>query len=193
MMAATVPGDVTTVLQGLHPDDAEGQRRLLALVYDELRRMAGAFMRGERPNHTWQPTDLAHEAVNRLLARAIQARDCHEFFAVAARTMQELLVEYARQRGAAKRGGGWQRVPLDDVADTFERQNVDIAALHEALQRLAELNERQSQVVTLHSFGEYTLPETAALLGVSLSTVESEWRMARAWLRGQLVGQARGR
>ncbi len=186
-MSVATPGDITTVLQTLHPDDVEGRSQFLSLVYDELRRMAGAFMREERPSHSWQATDLAHEAVARLLGQAANARDRRQFFAAVARIMRELLIDHARHRQAAKHGGGRRRLSLDDVADHIESHNIDVCDLREALERLAELNERQSEVVTLHFLWQHSLPETAQLLGVSLSTVESDWRSARAWLYNQLA------
>ena len=105
--------------------------------------------------------------------------------------MREVLIDHARRRAADRRGGGWRRVPLDLVVDYFEEQELDVVAVHEALDRLAELNERQSQVMTLRYFGGLTVPEVAAALGVSVVTVERDWRLARAWLRGQLRGGGR--
>jgi RNA polymerase sigma factor (TIGR02999 family) len=145
-------------------------------------------MRGERRHHTLQPTDLAHEALVRLLGSDVQMENRKEFFASAARLMREILVEHARRRGAAKRGGGWQRVPLDDVADYFEECNLDVLAVKEALERLATFSERQSQVITLRFFARFTVEEIATLLGVSVSTVESDSRIAKAWLHSQLGG-----
>ena len=104
--------------------------------------------------------------------------------------MREVLIDHARRRAADRRGGGWRRVPLDSIVDYFEAQGLDVVAVHEALDRLAELNERQSQVMTLRYFGGLTVPEVAAALGVSVVTVERDWRLARAWLRGQLRKEA---
>jgi RNA polymerase sigma factor (TIGR02999 family) len=100
--------------------------------------------------------------------------------------MREVLIDHARQRAADRRGGGWQRVPLDSVVDYFEAQGLDVVAVHEALDRLTALNERQGQVMTLRYFGGLTVPEVAEALGVSVVTIERDWRLARAWLRGQL-------
>ena len=124
----------------------------------------------------------------RLLGEAVfdKSPDRAFLFASAARAMREVLIDHARRRAADRRGGGWRRVPLDHVVDYFEEQGLDIVAVHEALDRLAELNERQGQVMTLRYFGGLTVPEVAAALEVSVVTVERDWRLARAWIRDQL-------
>jgi RNA polymerase sigma factor (TIGR02999 family) len=187
-MAEPSHSDVTTVLQELQAGNDDAQDRLLDLVYGELRRMAAGFLRRQSPNHTWQPTELVHEAVARILGSDVLdlTRNRAHFFAVAARTMRQLLVEHVRRRRAHKRGGGWRRVPLDDLSDHLERQRLDVLALDEALGRLAAFHERQSQVVTLRFFGGFSVEEVADLLGVSVSTVESDFRIARAWLHSRL-------
>jgi len=126
--------------------------------------------------------------VIRLLGGAVfdQSPDRAYLFASAARAMREVLIDHARRRAADRRGGGWERVPLDLVVDYFEGQGLDIVAVHEALDRLAALNERQAQVMTLRYFGGMSVPEVAASLEVSVVTVERDWRLARAWIRDQL-------
>ena len=148
------------------------------------------LMRRERPDHTLSPTAVVHEAVIRLLGEAVfdKAADRSFLFASAARAMREVLIDHARRRAADRRGGGRRRVPLDAVVDYFEEQGLDVVAVHEALDRLAELDGRQAQVMTLRYFGGMTVPEVAAALGVSVVTVERDWRLARAWLAGQLGG-----
>jgi RNA polymerase sigma-70 factor (ECF subfamily) len=159
---------------------------ILPRVYDELRRVAARLMRKERPDHTLSPTAVVHEAVIRLLGdQNFQASDCDLLMASASRAMREVLIEHARHRAALRRGGVWRRVALDLVADHLVDQNVDVAALHEALDRLARLSPRQSQVITLRYFAGLTVPEVADALGVSVVTVERDWRVGRAWLRGQ--------
>jgi RNA polymerase sigma factor (TIGR02999 family) len=187
-MANSSHSDVTTALQELHAGDDDARGRLLDRVYGELRRMAAGFLRRHAPNHSWQPTELANEAVARILGTDVLelTRNRAHFFAVAARTMRELLVEHVRLRRAQKRGGGWHRVPLDDLSDSLARQRLDVGALHDALERLAALHERQSQVVTLRFFGGFSVEEVAEQLGVSVSTVESDFRIARAWLHSRL-------
>jgi RNA polymerase sigma-70 factor (ECF subfamily) len=156
-----------------------------------LRQIASRFMSRERAGHTLSPTAVVHEAVIRLLGDAVfdRAEDRSFLFASAARAMREVLIDHARRRSADRRGGGWQRVPLDAVVDYFEEQGLDVVAVHEALDRLTLLNERQGQVMTLRYFGGLTVPEVASALGISVVTVERDWRLARAWLRGQLRGE----
>jgi RNA polymerase sigma factor (TIGR02999 family) len=188
MMVAERPDGSTTVVGRAGDERAWGE--VVAMVYDELRRVASRLMRRERPDHTLSPTAVVHEAVIRLLGGAImdKAADRSYLFASAARAMREVLVDHARRRGAERRGGGRRRVPLDSAVDYFEEQGVDVLAVHEALDRLAELDRRQAQVMTLRYFGGMTVPEVAVALGVSVVTVERDWRLARAWLVGQLGG-----
>src|SRR3982750_883862 len=136
-------------------------------------------MRRERADHTLSPTAVVNEAVIRLLGDAVfdRAADRGFLFASAARAMREVLIDHARSRSAGRRGGGRRRVPLDAVVDYFEAQGLDVVAVHEALDRLAELNQRQSQVMTLRYFGGLTVPEVAAVLEVSPVTVERDWRL----------------
>jgi RNA polymerase sigma factor (TIGR02999 family) len=180
--------DVTLILSKARSGDDGAQDELISLIYEELRRMAGSLMRRERPDHTLAPTAVVHEAVIRLLGDEIfeRADDRNFLFASAARAMREVLIDHARKRGASRRGGGWRRKPLDAIVDDIEAQGIDVVAIHEALERLELLNSRQSQVVTLRYFGGMTVPEVAAALGVAVVTVERDWRLARAWLLGQL-------
>ena len=159
----------------------------LARVYDELRQVATRLMRRERSDHTLSPTAVVHEAVIKLLRSPdFETADPNFLLASASRAMREVLIDHARRRAADRRGTGWRRVSLDSVIDYFEVRNLDIVAVHEALDRLAVMNDRQSQVMTLRYFGGLTVPEIASALGVSVVTVERDWRLARAWLRGQL-------
>ncbi len=187
----TAPKQALTLILGRARDGDDGARsELLTLVYDELRGMASRLMRRERADHTLSPTAVVHEAVIRLLGEAVleKAADRSYLFAAAARAMREVLIDHARRRAADRHGGGRQRVPLDAVVDYFQGQGLDLIAVHEALDRLAERDERQAQVMTLRYFGGMTVPEVAAALGVSVVTVERDWRLARAWLVGQLGG-----
>jgi RNA polymerase sigma-70 factor (ECF subfamily) len=179
---------LTMILGRARAGDERARGELIALIYDELRRVASGLMRRERPDHTLPPTAVVHEAVIRLLSEGIfdRAADRNFLFASAARAMREVLIDHARRRAAARRGGGRRRVPLDAVVDYFEEQGLDVVAVHEALDRLAELDGRQAQVMTLRYFGGMTVAEVAAALGVPVATVEHDWRLARAWLAGQL-------
>ncbi|SIO31300.1 RNA polymerase, sigma subunit, ECF family [Singulisphaera sp. GP187] len=187
-MEAELPCALTLILGRARAGDEHARGEVLALVYDELRHVASHLMRRERIDHTLPPTAVVHEAVMRLLGDAVfdKAVDRNYLFASAARAMREVLIDHARRRGADRRGGDWQRMPLDQVVDYFTDQGLDVVAVHEALDRLAERNERQSQVMTLRYFGGLTVPEVAEALGVSVVTVERDWRLARAWLVGQL-------
>jgi RNA polymerase sigma factor (TIGR02999 family) len=189
-MGAEPQQGLTVILGRARAGDERARDELVALVYDELRRVAARLMRRERRDHTLSPTAVVHEAVIRLLGDAVfdKAADRSCLFASAARAMREVLIDHARRRSAGRRGGGRRRVPLDSVADYFEEHGLDVVAVHEALDRLAELNGRQSQVMTLRYFGGLTVPEVAASLGVSVVTVERDWRLARAWLGGELRG-----
>src|SRR5689334_3447043 len=190
MMVVAPQQGLTFILGRARDGDERARGELLALVYDELRRVASGLMRRERPDHTLSPTAVVHEAVIRLLGDAVfdRAADRSFLFASAARAMREVLIDHARRRAADRRGGGRRRVPLDAVVDYFQEQGLDLVAVHEALDRLAELNERQAQVMTLRYFGGMTVAEVAAALEVSVVTVERDWRLARAWLGEQLRG-----
>jgi RNA polymerase sigma-70 factor (ECF subfamily) len=189
-MGTGQPHEFTLIFGRARAGDERARGELIALIYDELRRIASGLMLRERTGHTLSPTAVVHEAVIRLLGAAVfdKAADRGYLFASAARAMREVLVEHARRRAADRRGGGRRRVPLDRVVDYLEAQELDVIAVHEALDRLAEWNRRQSQVMTLRYFGGLTVPEVAKSLGVSVVTVERDWRLARAWLVGQLRG-----
>jgi RNA polymerase sigma-70 factor (ECF subfamily) len=189
-MVAKTPRGLTVILSRARAGDERARDELIALVYDELRRVASRMMLHERARHTLSPTAVVHEAVIRLLGEGVfdRAADRSFLFASAARAMREVLIDHARRRAAARRGGGMRRVPLDSVVDYFQGQGLDVVAVHEALDRLAALDGRQAQVMTLRYFGGMTVAEVAAELGVSVATVEQDWRLARAWLAGQLGG-----
>ena len=180
--------ELTELLKQVRVGEADALDRLAQAVYAELRRIAGDLMRRERPDHTLQPSALVNEALIRLFdSDALKrAGDRRYLLAAAAQAMRQVLVDHARRRGAAKRDCSGQRVPLDDVLAYFEEQKLDVIPLHEALDRLAALNQRQASVVVLRFFTGLSVPEVAQAVGVSVATVEGDWRIARAWLRGQL-------
>ena len=190
-MGAEPRQGLTLILGRARNGDDGARGELVALVYDELRQVASGLMRRERADHTLSPTAVVNEAVIRLLGGAVfdKAADRDYLFASAARAMREVLIDHARRRAADRRGGGRHRVPLDAVVDYFEGAGLDLVAVHEALDLLAERDERQAQVMTLRYFGGMTVAEVAAALGVSVVTVERDWRLARAWLVGQLGGE----
>jgi RNA polymerase sigma factor (TIGR02999 family) len=187
------PGDITALLGAIRAGEDAAQQQLVQRVYDRWHRLAAALMRRERGDHTLGPTALLHEAFIRLIGGGAfrKAANRAVLFAAAARAMRETLADHARRRAADKRCGGRRRVPLDDLLDHFDAQQVDVLALREAIDRLESLHERQSLVVTLRSFGGFTVKEVADMLGVSVATVENDFRSARAWLWGQLGGDQR--
>jgi RNA polymerase sigma factor (TIGR02999 family) len=182
--------DATQLLARASRGDPDAVRRLAPLVYDELRALAHQYLSPTRAagTVTLQPTALVHEAFLRLIQQdAVDFKSRTHFLATAATAMRSVLVDYARARGAAKRGGGWCRVTLDEAA-TFQPENeVDLAALDEALARLARLKQRAARIVELRFFGGMSVEEVADCLGVSARTVKGDWRTARAWLRAELA------
>ncbi len=188
-MESPRPGEVTRLLLEWKGGDAAALDRLLPLVYAELRRIAARHLRHERPGHTLQPTALVHEAYLRLVsAPELEWQDRAHFFGVAARLMRQILVDHARARQRAKRGGEVRKVSLDEAPEARVTADVDLLALDEALGRLADLDPQQSRVVELRYFGGLTTEETAEVVGVSPATVKREWTLAKAWLRRELGG-----
>jgi RNA polymerase sigma factor (TIGR02999 family) len=181
----------TRALTAASRGDPRASAQLMPLVYDELRALAAAYLRRERPDHTLQPTALVHEAFLRLIDQPYAEYNGRtHFFAVAAAVVRRVLVDSARADKAAKRGGGWHRLTLEQAPESLSPRELDVLALEEALAELAELDERQCRVVELRFFGGLRVEDTAQVLGVSTRTVEEEWRMARAWLRLRLKGEA---
>jgi RNA polymerase sigma-70 factor (ECF subfamily) len=167
---------------------ADAMSTLLPIVYQELRRVAAGYLRRERPGQTLQATALVHEAYLRLLReQQVSWQNRAHFCAIAANSMRQILVERARARNAAKRGGGQHRITLDDaVAPAQDEAAVDIDALDQALTRLAALDPQQARLVELRYFGGLTIEETSEVLGVSPATVKRSWVVAKAWLRKEL-------
>lgn len=161
--------------------------RLLPVVYDELRGLAMAYLNRERSDHTLQPTALVHEAYLRLVGqRTVGWEDRTHFFAAASTVMRRILVDHARAKKATKRGGGRAKTPLDDAVAVFEERAYDLVSLNDAPELLAAQDERKSRVVELRFFGGLTVKETSQVLKVPVRTIEREWAMAKAWLRGEL-------
>jgi RNA polymerase sigma factor (TIGR02999 family) len=161
----------------------------MPLVYEELRRLAGRQIRRERPGHTLQPTALIHEAYLRLVGKdRPQWKSRLHFFAVAAQVMRRVLIDHARTRGYAKRGGGWTRLPLAELALPVEEKVVEAVQIVDALEALGTHDGRLKTLVELRYFGGLSNAEAAEVFGVSLSTVKRDWRLARAFLYGELHG-----
>lgn len=182
--------EVTQLLVAWGNGDAAALDRLMPLVYAELRRLARHYMSRERLGHTLQTTALVNEAYLRLVVQEnIHWENRAHFFGIAARLMRQILIEHARGRGAAKRGGAQLRLSLSRVDRLASRPDVDLLALDEALRRLEALDPQKSRIVELRYFGGLGIEETAEVLGISPATVKREWSMARAWLRSELSGE----
>jgi RNA polymerase sigma factor (TIGR02999 family) len=161
----------------------------MSLVYGELKRLAGYYLRGEKPGHLLQPTALVHEAYLRLTSLSeIDWQNSAQFFAISSQMMRRILVDHARAQMAEKRGGAISNVPLCEVPEVSipSHSPAMLISLEEALQRLASMNQRHSQVVELRYFGGLTENEVAIVLGVSTRTIKREWRLAKAWLYAEL-------
>jgi RNA polymerase sigma-70 factor, ECF subfamily len=183
-------GQVTRMLREWSAGDPSAADRLTPIVYDELRKMAEAHVRGERAAHTLQPTALIHEAYLRLVdQKQPDWSGRTQFFRFAARLMRQILVDYARSRNAEKRGGGSTRITLTDLNARTSERSVDLFALDEALNRMAAFDERRSRVLELHYFGGLTETETAESLELSVATVRRDLRLAEAWLWKELGGE----
>lgn len=185
-MAEQAP-NISEILHELAQGHRDALDRLLPLVYDELKRIARGHLRDERSGHTLNTTGLVHETYLRLVhINQVEWRDRAHFFAVAARVMRRILIDYARARGRDKRGGGAIHVPLDDALDLPVARADDLLALEEALTRLETLNERQCRVVECRCFAGMSVEETATALGTSPATVKRDWALSRAWLNREL-------
>jgi RNA polymerase sigma factor (TIGR02999 family) len=189
------PGEVTLLLAELTQGNRDAEAELIPLVYKELRRIAGYYMRDERVSHTLQPTALVNEAFLRLVDQTrIDWRNRAHFFGVAAQLMRRVLVDHARERAAAKRGGQRARIDLDHVEIGLTPEGSEqLLAVEEALTRLRAFDPQQERIVELRFYGGLTVEETAEALRVSPRTVKREWAMAKAWLQAELAGEAAAR
>lgn len=182
--------DITRLLQAWGGGNKEALDQLTPLVYQELRRIARRLMARERPGHTLQTTALVNEAYLRLVdAGNVSWQDRAHFFAIGARTMRRILVDFARSRSYRKRGGDEERVSLDESLTVAGRPGSDLVALDDALTRLAALDSRKSEVVELRFFGGLSVEETAEVLKISPVTVMRDWSAAKAWLYRELKGE----
>ena len=189
MSARKSPENITSLLVAWTRGEESALTQLTPLVHRELRRLARAHLRRERDGHTLQTDALVNEAYLHLVDLSrVEWRDRTHFFALAARLMRRILVDYARARQYQKRGGGAQRVPLDDLPDITLARGADFVALDDALTALAAIDTRKAQVVELRFFGGLTAAETAVAIDVSEQTVLRDWRMAKMWLLRELSG-----
>jgi RNA polymerase sigma-70 factor, ECF subfamily len=180
--------DLTSLLQAWNRGDRDALAALAVVVQQDLREIARRLLANERRDGSWRPTELVHESYLRLLDwRAVHWRNRAHFFATAARMMRRVLVDAARTRRAAKRGDGVNPVPLSSLDVAAPEPDVDIVAVEEALEALAAVNGRASQVIELRFFGGFSVEETAEALGISVRTVINDWNAARAWLYRELA------
>jgi RNA polymerase sigma-70 factor (ECF subfamily) len=180
---------VTQLLQDWRGGDRDALERLAPLVYKELHRLAASHMRREHPGHTLHATELIHEAYLRMVDQTLpEFNSRSHFYGVAAHYMRQILVDHARARQAKKRGGGAHAMTLDEASAYVEGRPEDLLELDRALSKLAALDERKARIVELRYFGGLTPPETADVLGISISSVSRDLRSAEAWLRRELAG-----
>ena len=184
-MPADEPGQVTVLLQHWRQGDEAALHALIPIIYKELRRLAHYYLRSERPDHTLQSTELVHEAYLRLVGGQPELQNRAHFMAVASRLMRQILVDYARSRGAAKRHGG-HRIALDDVDALPIDDDADLVALDNALNDLSRIDKRQGKIVEMKFFSGLSAPEISQALGVSRATVDRDWATARVWLHRQM-------
>jgi RNA polymerase sigma factor (TIGR02999 family) len=184
-----MPGEITQLLAEIQGGDRHAESRLAALVYGELHKIAARYMRAERPDNSLQATILVHEAYLRLVNQEDQNwQNRAHFFATAARLMRQILIDHARTRNAAKRGGPHADLRLDDIIVFSDDRLEQVLAIDEALIRLAERDARLARIVEMRFFAGLTEEEIAEVLGVSPRTVKRDWRVAKAWLHGELSG-----
>ena len=182
--------NVTTLLLDWSRGDKAALDQLIPIVYDELRRQAARYLRRERLGHTLQTTALIHEAYIRLVdQRNVRWQNRAHFFGIAAQLMRRILVDHARSKGRAKRGGSDVRVSLDDATVVTKGQDLDVVALDEALERLAGIDQQQAKIVELRFFSGLTVEETAEVLSISPATVKRDWSMAKAWLHREITDE----
>ncbi len=179
--------EITQLLLAWGKGDEGAFDRLMPLVYDEMRKIARRYMSRQRPDHTLQTTALVNEAYLRLIdSSKVQWQNRAHFYAISAQLMRRILVDFARARTNQKRGGGAQKVVLDEALTITSEPGADLIALDDALNELAKLDRRQSQIVELRYFGGLSEDETAEILDISARTVRRDWSLARAWLYRQL-------
>lgn len=179
--------DVTILLSALTRGEDGAASKLIPAVYQELRKLAGAYMRREREDHTLQATALVHEAYLKLVEqRSVNWQSRAHFFGVAAQLMRRILIDHARGHGRQKRGGEQHKVSLDEALIFTEKQKDELLAVDDSLNQLARIDPRQARVVEMRFFGGLSVEETAEVLGVSPKTVKRDWSVAKAWLYADL-------
>jgi len=183
------PHEVTRLLRQWAAGDPSALDALTPIVYAELRRLAAGYLRGESPGHTLQPTALVHEAYLRFGGRAPDCENRSQFYGVAAHLMRQILIDHARTRQAAKRGGHCERLSLDEGLIVSPERDVELVLLDEALERLAAIDPRKARVVEMRFFGGLSVEESAEALEVSEVTVRRDWQFAKTWLLREISGE----
>ncbi|HEY6343587.1 MAG TPA: sigma-70 family RNA polymerase sigma factor [Bryobacteraceae bacterium] len=185
--------DITGMLAAWNNGDPDALHRLMDLVYPEMRRIARQYLERRRAGESLESAALANEAYLKLVrAGGIRCENRAHFLALCSQIVRRILVDHARRRGFAKRGGRALRVPLEEVSLAAEARGIEVLALDKALDALAGMDPRKSRVVELRYFGGLSIEETAEVLGVSIDTAKRDWRMARAWLIAELTGESAG-
>jgi len=185
--------NVTQLLIDWRNGDGEALQRIIPLVYDELRKIAGSYMRRERPDHTLQATALLNEAYLRLIDQTrVTWRSRAHFIGIAATMMRRVLMDHAREYRAVKRGSGGQKLALDEALGIPEKREVDLIALDDALRELEKMDPRQGQIVEMRFFGGLEVEEVAEVLGISPATVKRDCAVAKVWLRRQMSQRGEG-
>lgn len=179
-------GEITSLLAEVMRGSKHAEGRLYALVYTELYRLARGYMRRERPDHTLQPSALLNEAYLRLVGMNAEWKCRGQFIGTAAHLMRKILVDHARKRNAEKRGGEVGKISLEDELVYSDKESWQVIAVHEALTKLAQWDQRQCRIVELRFFAGLSAEETAGILGLSPATIKREFRLAKAWLYGEL-------
>ncbi len=187
--APTQPEEVTQLLAAYNNGDQQALEQVFPLVYNELRRLAGGYLRREREGHTLQPTALVHEAYLRLLGQDVEWQNRAHFLGVAAQMMRRILVDHARQHQAEKRGSGGVKIALDDVEaiNLSAERAADLIDLDDALTALAAFDPQKSKMVELRYFAGLSVEETAKVLGISIATFVRQWKTTRAWLYREIT------
>jgi len=183
------PHDITQMLIELTDGNTEVVNQILPRIYDELRKLASSYLRRERADHTLQPTALVHEAYMKLIdQKKVHWQNRAHFFGIAAQVMRRILLDHARKHNADKRGGEAEKLPIEEeILVVSHEKSAELIALDDALETLAKMDPQKAKIVELRYFGGLSIEETAEVMGVSVPTINRQWRMAKAWLYGQIV------
>jgi len=183
------PHDITQMLIELTDGNTEVVNQILPRIYDELRKLASSYLRRERADHTLQPTALVHEAYMKLIdQKKVHWQNRAHFFGIAAQVMRRILLDHARKHNADKRGGEAEKLPIEEeILVVSHEKSAELIALDDALETLAKMDPQKAKIVELRYFGGLSIEETAEVMGVSVPTINRQWRMAKAWLYGQIA------